>query len=132
MRERVRWRGAVLLPVGVVLLLLAAGCGDRPLPSNLLQVSGGDPGRGRADIVKYGCGACHQINGISGADGVVGPPLSGIGSRGTIAGVLANNPQNMVNWIQNPQAIVPGNAMPDMGVTQQDALDIAAYLYTLK
>ncbi len=116
----------------LVLTLLAAACGVRPLPSNLLQVSGGDPAQGKAAIEKYGCGSCHQINGISGANGVVGPPLSGIGSRGTVAGVLANTPQNMVNWIQHPQQIVPGNAMPDMGVTQQDATNIAAYLYTLK
>jgi cytochrome c len=132
MRDRLRRQGAPLLPVVGALLLLAAACGVRPLPINPRQVSGGDPGRGAVAIGKYGCGSCHQISGISGANGEVGPPLSGIGSRSTIAGVLANDPQNMVNWIQHPQSIVPGNAMPDMGVTQQDALDIAAYLYTLR
>ncbi len=132
MRDRLGRQGAPLLATVGALLVLAAACGVRPLPINPHQVSGGDPSRGAVAIQRYGCGSCHQIGGISGANGEVGPPLSGIGSRTTIAGVLANNPQNMVNWLQSPQSIVPGNAMPNMGVTQQDALNIAAYLYTLK
>jgi cytochrome c2 len=40
-------------------------------------------------------------------------------------------PDNLVKWLRQPQNVVPGNAMPDMGVTPQDARDIAAYLYTL-
>jgi cytochrome c1 len=72
-------------------------------------------------IAKYGCGACHQIPGVEGADGLVGPPLTNIGSRVYIAGVLPNTPDNLAAWIQNPQSYVPGNAMagksnlPDRG-----------------
>jgi cytochrome c1 len=46
--------------------------------------------------------------------------------------MLRNTPPNLVRWIREPQAVVPGNAMPNMGVSEVDARDIAAYLYTLR
>ena len=49
-----------------------------------------------------------------------------------IAGVLNNSPDNLALWIENPQAVVPGNAMPNMGISHQDSRDITAFLYTLK
>lgn len=92
----------------------------------------GDARRG-ADLIKqYHCGSCHDIPGISGADGNVGPPLQRIGTRTYIAGYIRNSPDNMAAWIEDPQAALPGNAMPGMGIAQQDARDIAAFLYTLK
>jgi cytochrome c2 len=63
---------------------------------------------------------------------MVGPPLTDIGRRIYLAGVLRNTPENMMFWLQNPQRVVPGNAMPDMGLTRDQAQDIAAYLYTLR
>ena len=83
-------------------------------------------------IVEIGCGACHTIPGITGADALVGPPLEKVGRRIFLAGYLRNTPDNMIAWLKNPQTILPGNAMPDMHLTQQQARDIAAYLYTLK
>jgi cytochrome c1 len=47
-----------------------------------------------------------------------------------VAGVLQNNPENMVLWIRNPQAVDEKTAMPNLSVSPQDATDIAAYLYT--
>ncbi|HEX7969082.1 MAG TPA: cytochrome c oxidase assembly protein [Stellaceae bacterium] len=93
---------------------------------------GGNPERGASLIRDYGCGACHVVPGIAGADGIVGPPLTMIGRRIYLAGLLRNTPDNMMTWLRQPQQVVPGNAMPDMGVTPQDARDIAAYLYTLR
>ena len=61
-----------------------------------------------------------------------GPPLTRIGDRTYIAGMLRNTPANLVRWIREPQAVIPGNAMPNMGVSEADARDIAAYLYTLR
>jgi cytochrome c1 len=55
-----------------------------------------------------------------------------MGRRIYIAGKLRNTPANMVRWLRNPQAVVPENVMPNMGLTQEQARDIAAYLYTLK
>lgn len=92
----------------------------------------GDAGRG-ADLVRhYQCGACHDIPGIAGANGNVGPPLHRIGTRTYIAGFIQNSPDNMADWIENPQRALPGNAMPTIGIPQKDARDIAAFLYTLK
>lgn len=92
----------------------------------------GNAARGQKLIFAEGCGSCHDIPGIPKADGLVGPPLGNIGSRIMIAGMLPNQPSNMIRWLMSPQSIVPGNAMPDMGLDQRDAADIAAYLETLR
>lgn len=82
-------------------------------------------------IRQIGCGSCHIIPGIPGARGLVGPPLIHMSRRIYIAGLLRNTPQNMVRWLMHPQSIVPGNAMPEMGLTQIQAQNIAAYLATI-
>jgi mono/diheme cytochrome c family protein len=91
-----------------------------------------DAGRGKRAINQYACVTCHSIPGIVGANASVGPPLEKVGARGFIAGVLPNTPENMVHWLRRPQAVSPRSAMPDLGVTEQDARDIAAYLATLE
>ncbi len=96
------------------------------------SVTGGDPNRGEAAIGHYGCGSCHTIAGISGARGLVGPPLTGVGNRLYIAGVLRNTPENMITWIRNPKAVDEKTAMPVLGVSDRDATDIAAYLYAMR
>lgn len=94
-------------------------------------ITGGNPEQGKIALQAYGCGACHTIPGINSANSLVGPPLIGIAQRTYIAGVLVNTPDNLVCWIRNPQAVDPQTAMPDTGVNQADARDIAAYLYSL-
>ena len=96
------------------------------------QVEGGDVARGRKLVAQLGCAGCHTIPGIRGAHGNVGPPLIAVGDRQFIAGMLRNEPTNLIRWLRNPQSVVPGNAMPDMGITEQQARDIAAFLYTLR
>jgi cytochrome c1 len=88
--------------------------------------------KAKALIGRYGCGACHQIPGVDRAEGRVGPPLIGIGDRVYIAGKLHNSPENMARWIADPQSIVPGNAMPTMQISAEEAVEIANYLETLK
>jgi cytochrome c len=90
----------------------------------------GDPERGRVALNGFGCGACHVIPGVRAARGMVGPPLTGFARRSYIAGQL-NSPDNLVRWIAYPQAVAPGTAMPDLGVSPSVARDMAAYLYTL-
>jgi cytochrome c2 len=129
------------LRTGPLLLLLACalllgGCFDGfgatiAMASSDKAVPDGDSQRGQQLIPQYGCGACHTIAGIEGAHGQVGPPLTGIADRAYIAGMLTNTPDNLVTWIMHPQQVVPGNAMPELGVSERDARDIAAYLYTL-
>jgi cytochrome c2 len=93
---------------------------------------GGDAARGRELIRNYGCGACHAIPGVRGADAAVGPNLSGIASRAYVAGVTPNTPENLIRWLMNPPAIDSQTAMPNLGVSERDARDMAAYLYMLK
>lgn len=82
-------------------------------------------------VEDYGCGSCHTIPGVPRANGMVGPPLYFWASRSYIAGSLVNNPDNLIDWLMNPQVIEPGTAMPQMGVSEAAARDIGAYLYTL-
>lgn len=108
--------------------LLFSGCGDdQPQRAPTDEV-----GRGATLIRSYGCGSCHTVPGIEDANGVVGPPLIQIGRRIYIAGILRNTPDNMIAWLRDPQRFVPGNAMPDMGMSERDAREVAAYLSTLR
>jgi cytochrome c1 len=92
----------------------------------------GNPHEGKKLIVSYGCGACHTIPGVYTARGLVGPPLYFYGRRTMIAGELPNQPGNLVRWLMNPPAIEPETAMPNLGLSEQQARDISAYLYTLR
>ncbi len=83
-------------------------------------------------MVRYGCGACHVVPGVAGAQGRVGPRLKDFSSQIYIAGQAANVPENLIAWIQHPEEISPGTAMPNLAVSEEDARDIAAYLYTLR
>jgi cytochrome c2 len=98
----------------------------------LQTVPGGDPQQGAAVLRAYGCGSCHNIPGVVGAHSAVGPPLDRWAERHYIAGSLLNTPDNLIRWIRSPQAIEPGTAMPDLGVTAEDARHMSAYLYTLQ
>jgi cytochrome c2 len=69
---------------------------------------------------------------VASADGNVGPPLMRIGTRVYIAGYIRNSPENMSVWLQDPQKVLPGNAMPSMGISLKDSRDITAFLYTLQ
>jgi cytochrome c len=94
-------------------------------------LTGGDPGAGIAAARRYGCGSCHTIPRVPGANGQVGPSLALIGGRRYVAGELPNTPDNLVHWIQHPRQINNRTAMPELGVTETDARDIAALLTTL-
>jgi cytochrome c2 len=113
--------------------LFLGGCYDEMKRyTTVEQPSGGDTRNGARLIEQYGCGSCHIVPGIPGADGLVGPPLNKLARRVYLAGVLRNSPDNLMAWLQNPQAFAPGNAMPVMGINSNQARDIAAYLYTLR
>jgi cytochrome c len=115
----------------VLLLILLAACNSKQKHHNM-PATGGNADRGRKVLQNYGCTSCHAIPGVSGPQGEVGPPLARMGSRQLIGGKFQNTPRNMMNFIRNPQAMDPQNAMPNLGVTAGDARDIAAYLSTLK
>jgi cytochrome c len=126
-------RMCILAACAVIACLLLAGCSRLRADRAAYQLtSGGDSRRGRDAIRNYGCFTCHTVPGVDGASGLVGPPLTNIASRVYIAGELPNRPDNLMRWIQHPRQVEPGTAMPEMGVTEQDSRDIAAYLYTLR
>lgn len=118
-------RAAVFL----IALPMMGGC-LRELP--LVEAStGGSPARGIEVIRATGCGSCHSIPGVRNANGKVGPPLTSFAARTYIAGRVPNTPSNLVLWIENPPAIDPATAMPRLGLSERQARDAAAYLYTL-
>src|ERR1051325_2730160 len=112
--------GALLLVFLILAIALVANVGKRTPVMEEQNMSGGDPRLGSQAIQKYGCGTCHQIPGIAGADGRVGPKLVHLSKTSFLAGELPNNPDDLILWIQHPQQIRPGNDMPDLGVSEND------------
>lgn len=126
---RVLHCGILVLCAGV--LVAVVGCGRKNAPAPW-AMEGADAAHGPELMRHYGCASCHSIPGVDGARGQVGPPLDHFSRRTYIAGVLRNEPDNLVLWLRTPQSVVPGNAMPNSGVTEADARDIAAYLYQIQ
>jgi cytochrome c2 len=92
-------------------------------------LTGGDPVRAPVLLRRYGCGGCHTISALSGADGKVAAPLDALAQRVFIAGAVRNSPDNLVRWIVSPQSLAPRSAMPTTGITPEEARDVAAFLY---
>ena len=115
-----------------VLAGLVCGCTGGQATAPYSVAVGGYPGQGKQLIAQYKCGTCHTIPGVSHAHGVFGPPLNFIGRRTELAGNFANTPENLVHWILSPKSMKPATAMPDLGLDEKQARDVAAYLETLQ
>ncbi len=88
--------------------------------------------RGRDVFMKRQCVLCHQIRGTS-ASGLVGPELTHIASRGTLAaGTLPNTMGHLGGWVVNPQALKPGSQMPGNPLTSDELQSLLAYMESLK
>ena len=109
-------------------ILLATGCSKH----ERVKVEGGDPRQGLQLVRQYQCGACHAIPGVQGASGDAGPSLEHMGRLSYIAGRVPNQPANMVRWLRNPPELKPGTLMPVLGISDEEARHMAAYLYTLR
>lgn len=121
---------ARLLPSLALLLATLSACGSAIPPDR--RVVDGDPQRGRQLIGEVGCGVCHRIPGVDGANGIVGPSLDGVGRRNLLAGVLPNRPGLMARWVRDAPSLRPETGMPEMPLSEEQAEDVAAYLYTLR
>ena len=114
-------------------------------PSNLT----GDATRGQQIYSRSACIGCHKITGNPMSAGILGPNLTHVGSRYTIAGGLyENTTANLVRWLKNAPAMKPGSLMPAIGtgeynpaikakvtiggLSDQQIADVAAYLQALK
>ena len=119
----------LLLAIGILgAPACAQGGGDDGARAEVLASVQGDPRRGADAIGRYGCGSCHVIPGLARAKGKVGPPLSDFAERTYIAGNSYNTPNNLAAWIRRPDSVEPGTVMPTLGVSEQEARDISAYL----
>ena len=121
------WSGLVLAALATATTACTHGEADA-----MALTHGGNAARGKELIRSYGCGSCHTIPRVPGAEASVGPSLQGEATRAYIAGVLPNQPENMIRWIMNPPGVDEKTAMPNLHVTATDARDIAAYIYTLQ
>ncbi len=111
------------------LALLCAGC---DVTHSKSSPEAADAEKGAELISELGCGACHTVPGVTGAESNVGPSLERIASRVYIVGMLRNTPENLQFWVQHPQSVVPGNVMPDIPMSDTAAHQITAYLETLR
>jgi cytochrome c2 len=118
------------IPVMAMLIMLAGVSACSKTPPSSEPLTGGNPRVGQQLIARYGCAACHQIKGIAHADSKVGPSLEEIRDSGYVGGVLPNSGGNLMKWIMHPRAVSPNTAMPELGVTEREARDMAAYLYS--
>lgn len=119
----------VLVAAALAGLLTLAACGTPERDDPALEIPGGDPEAGRTAFLEYGCAACHAAPDVPSVREGVGEDLTDLADRLYLSGAVPNRPEELIRWIQHPQHVVPGTLMPDLGVTDQDARDIAAFLY---
>jgi cytochrome c oxidase subunit 2 len=87
--------------------------------------------RGREVFRTSACVGCHAIQGLSG--GAIGPDLTHVGSRRTLAGgMLPNTPDELARWLRDPPAVKPGSLMPNLHLGEADVTALVAYLTSLK
>lgn len=111
-------------------LCAAVLCGCQKLSA---VVPGSTAGTARAIELasRHGCVSCHDIPGAA-VTGRVGPSLRGINGRAYLAGGLPNTPEQIVAFIRFPERARPGTLMPNLRVSESDARELAAFLYTLR
>jgi len=130
-------RTALTSVIIAVLIAIGAGAAAYAWASSRQQqnrvaaaLTTGDPSHGPDLIRRYGCGGCHTISAMPGADGKVAAPLDELRERVFIGGgVIRNTPDNLVHWIVNPRRFSPKTAMPRTGIDEKEARDVAAFLY---
>jgi len=114
---------------GAIFALVGSAC--TPEMEYQPRVTNADSVRGRLALARYECGVCHVIPGVPGAIGQVGPPLNSYAQHPYIAGKFPNEPETLVRWIADAPAMAPQTAMPAIAMSEQEARDMAAYLYEL-
>lgn len=119
----------ILAVTPLTLVCALMGCAEPSKPTRTL--AGTDPARGLQLIHETGCASCHVIPGVRWPQGRTGNALAGIGARPLIAGRLPNQPDVMVAFVRDAPSLLPDTAMPSMPLTDAQARDVAAYLYTL-
>lgn len=114
--------------LGVQALVLGACVDKAELPRPVVQA---DAAEGLKIINETGCAACHVIPGVDWPKGRSAGSLAGFAAQPMVAGRLPNQPDVLIRWLIDAPSLDPGTAMPPMPLTQDQARDVAAYLYTL-
>jgi len=113
---------------GAVLVAAETGNIERQRTADAARaLTGGEPTRGQEAIAELGCGTCHTISGIVGANGTVGPNLTALSSQ-VYGAAGEHTPDRLIAWIKAPREVRRDTAMPDLDVSEATARDIAAYL----
>jgi len=126
----VRWIGLALVCLAVLITAGVLAYRDSRIRQQVELATGGRIERAVPVMLANGCGGCHTIPGVPGAQGLVGPRLDGtLSQRLYIAGVVPNTSENMIRFLRSAREMVPHTAMPSTGISEEEARDIAAYLY---
>lgn len=129
--HRIPGRLGALATVLIAAITISACTAFDRIGEPVVEVEGGDPRLGRQAIRDFGCMSCHSVPGVTGADAWVGPPLDNWADRQYIAGREPNDPETLILFLIDPKYIDEQTAMPVTGLTEEDARNIASYLYTL-
>ena len=113
-----------------VAMMSLCACADKTDAPRTIE--GADAARGLEVVERTGCAACHSIPGVAWPQGSVGGSLDGFAERSLIAGRLPNQPDILVQWLRDASSLSPETGMPPMPITDAEARDVAAYLYTLR
>lgn len=112
-------------------LLLISACEENQ-ENTEQRVADARPAAGKSIIFKVGCGVCHVIPGVPGANGTVGPSLERFAERNLIGGVVPNRPELLAQWVRDAPSLIAETGMPDLPITEEEARNVAEYLYTLR
>lgn len=126
-QKRMKW-----LMSTVVLVLIVTGCGLLTSSQDArVEETGGSVARGEDLVRANGCMACHSVPGMGSVHDGYGPDLDGFADRRLIGGSAENDPETLIQFLMSPQSVIPGTAMPTIGLTEDEARDIATWLYSL-
>ena len=121
-----------LSKLAALLLVMTACVAPDDRRAEARRLTGGDPDQGRRLIDRYGCAACHAIDGVPSARGLVGPNLNGMRERPFVAGELTHDVESIVSFIRDPKRVDSATVMPDLGLDETEARHVVSYLYTTK
>ena len=117
---------------GMIIVLAALSAACAPVPIEAPVADAERIARGEAAAVRLGCGACHDMPGVTWPKGRLGPALAGFGDRPLIAGRLPNTVPTLAAFVRDAPILVPETAMPAVPMRDAEAQDIAAWLQSLR
>ena len=126
-QSRLKWLASI-----VALVFVITGCGLlASSPDPRVEETGGNVERGKDLMRTHGCVTCHSAPGMASVENGYGPDLDGFANNRLIAGQAENDPETLIQFLLVPYSVAPGTSMPTVDISEEDARDIATWLYTL-